>query len=251
MKRMFIPLLVIVCFSAYSQKDSVRYLNGEFRPTSKDSATYYSVLHFANPLYRFDFFKAEDNKLFMSSAFSQSPFNQKAMVLPTGYTVHYYDNGVVKDSTLLDNGKKTSSYYFYENGNKRATITYENGKVIQQIGWDESGNAVPDLIVEQEAKFPGGTEGWRKYLERHLDANVAERAGAPVGLYTVKVQFIVDKDGSLSDVKALTVPPNCAACADEAVRVIRKGPKWVPAIEFGKPALYQAIQFLTFQVSPR
>ena len=47
--------------------------------------------------------------------------------------------------------------------------------------------------VEKEAKFPGGLDGWKNYLERNLNANVAADDGAPTGNYTVKVQFIVDK----------------------------------------------------------
>jgi protein TonB len=70
--------------------------------------------------------------------------------------------------------------------------------------------------VEKEAKFPGGPDGWRKYLERNLDANVAANDGAPTGNYTVKVQFIVDKTGAISNVKAIEVPKTCPSCGPEA-----------------------------------
>jgi len=103
--------------------------------------------------------------------------------------------------------------------------------------------------VEKEAKFPGGPEGWRKYLERNLDANVAANDGAPTGNYTVKVQFIVDKTGAISNVKAIEVPKTCPSCGPEAVKVITKGPKWEPAVQNGRNVIYQAIQFVTFQVA--
>lgn len=103
--------------------------------------------------------------------------------------------------------------------------------------------------VEKEAKFPGGPEGWRRYLERNLNANVAADDGAPTGSYTVKVQFIVDKTGGISNVEAKEIPKACPHCGEEAVKVIKKGPKWEPAVQNGRNVIYQAIQFVTFQVA--
>ena len=103
--------------------------------------------------------------------------------------------------------------------------------------------------VEKEAKFPGGPDAWKKYLERNLDANVAANDGAPTGNYTVKVQFIVDKEGNISNVQAIEVPKPCPSCGPEAIKVIKKGPQWDPAIQNGRKVIYQAIQFVTFQVA--
>ncbi|MCW3111633.1 MAG: hypothetical protein JWR18_29 [Segetibacter sp.] len=103
--------------------------------------------------------------------------------------------------------------------------------------------------VEKEAKFPGGMDGWKRYLERNLNANVAADDGAPTGNYTVKVQFIVDKEGGISNVQAIEVPKACPSCGPEAVKVIKKGPKWEPAVQNGRNVIYQAIQYVTFQVA--
>ena len=103
--------------------------------------------------------------------------------------------------------------------------------------------------VEKEAKFPGGPEGWRRYLERNLNANVAADDGAAVGNYSVKVQFIVDKGGNISNVQAIDKPKACPSCGPEAEKVIKRGPKWEPAVQNGRNVIYQAIQFITFQVA--
>ncbi len=103
--------------------------------------------------------------------------------------------------------------------------------------------------VEKEAKFPGGLEAWKRYLERNLNANVAAEDGATTGNYTVKVQFIVDKEGNISNVQAIEVPKACPSCGPEAVKIIKKGPKWEPAVQNGRNVIYQAIQFVTFQVA--
>ena len=103
--------------------------------------------------------------------------------------------------------------------------------------------------VEKEAKFPGGLDGWRRYLERNLNANVAADDGAAVGNYTVKVQFIVDKTGNISNVQAIEKPKACPSCGPEAEKVIKRGPKWEAAIQNGRPVIYQAVQNVTFQVA--
>jgi periplasmic protein TonB len=121
--------------------------------------------------------------------------------------------------------------------------------IIESIKKDEEDYTKIFIKVEQEAKFPGGLEGWKKYLERNLNANVAADDGAANGKYTVKVQFIVDKEGTISNVQAMEVPAACPSCGPEAVKVIRKGPKWEPAIQNARKVAYQAVQFETFQVS--
>lgn len=102
--------------------------------------------------------------------------------------------------------------------------------------------------IEKEARFPGGYDAWKKFLERHLNSQVAADDGAPSGNYTVKVQFVVDKDGNVSNVTAIDVPKECPACGPEAVKVIKKSHKWEPAIQNGRPVTYQAIQHITFKV---
>jgi protein TonB len=100
--------------------------------------------------------------------------------------------------------------------------------------------------VEVEAAFPGGEGAWRKFLERNLRGDVASEAGAPAGNYTVWVQFVVDKEGNVSDVKALT--SHGYGMEDEAVRVIKKGPQWKPAIQNGRNVKAYRKQPITFQI---
>jgi len=101
--------------------------------------------------------------------------------------------------------------------------------------------------VEIEATFQGGEGAWGKYLERNLNANVPVDNGAPEGTYTVYVQFVVSKDGSISDVKALT--NHGYGMEKEAVKVIQKGPKWVAAVQNGRSVNAYRKQPITFRVT--
>lgn len=85
--------------------------------------------------------------------------------------------------------------------------------------------------VEIESMYPGGAAAWLRYLNKNFrypsDAINNEIQG------TVVVQFIVDKDGNVSDVQAVS-GPDTGGLREEAMRVIRQSGKWIPAIQNGR-----------------
>jgi periplasmic protein TonB len=100
--------------------------------------------------------------------------------------------------------------------------------------------------VDKEAEFPGGSRAWRTYLEENLRADVAAKKKAPLGKYTVIVQFIVELDGSISNIVATT---NYGyGMEKEVIRVIKKGPKWIPAEQNGRKVKAYRRQPVTFEV---
>ena len=101
--------------------------------------------------------------------------------------------------------------------------------------------------VEIEASFPGGFAQWKKFLEKNLRGDVASENGAPAGSYTVLVRFGVDKEGNISNVKALTSIGY--GLEEEAVRVIMKGPKWNPGNQNGRPVNSYHTQPIAFLVT--
>jgi protein TonB len=106
-------------------------------------------------------------------------------------------------------------------------------------------------MTEKEAKFHGGIEGWKKYIETNLDASLAKyiklKKGQKLGQQTVKVQFLVDKTGKVSNVEVVNKDEIHPKLAKEALRVIKEGPDWEPAEQNGKKVLYQATQYITWQ----
>ncbi len=122
----------------------------------------------------------------------------------------------------------------------------DQGKqIVEEKKVEEDENKVFDK-VEVEAKFPGGDAKWRQFLERNLNPNAPVDNGAPDGTYTVLVQFIVDKEGNISEVRPLT--SHGYGMEEEAARVIKKGPKWEPAIQNGRQVKAYRKQPITFQV---
>jgi len=125
-----------------------------------------------------------------------------------------------------------------------AVPVVDQGKAIVVAPKDETNYDQTFTKVEVEASFKGD---WKKYLERNLNASAPVDNGAAAGSYTVIVQFIVDKEGNISEVKALT--NHGSGMEEEAVRVIKKGTKWQPAIQNGRQVKAYRKQPITFIVS--
>jgi periplasmic protein TonB len=79
--------------------------------------------------------------------------------------------------------------------------------------------------VEIPSMYPGGPPAWQRFLNRNLRFDPVDGIQG-----TVVVQFIVDKEGNVSDVQAISGPEELRA---ESVRVIKKSGKWTPAVQNG------------------
>ncbi len=85
--------------------------------------------------------------------------------------------------------------------------------------------------VEIEAAFPGGVAAWNSFLVNNLKESVPADKNAPAGTYTTWIEFIVDTEGRISNIRPLT--NHGYGMEEEAVRVMRLSPRWVPAIQNG------------------
>ena len=100
--------------------------------------------------------------------------------------------------------------------------------------------------VEVEAQFPGGDAAWTRYVTKAITNNIDELTEAgEQGTCTVK--FVVDKNGNVSQVEATTMKGS--KLAEIAVNAIRKGPKWVPAVQNGRNVNAYRYQPVTFKMT--
>jgi len=103
-------------------------------------------------------------------------------------------------------------------------------------------NVNTNVIVDYAEVSPepnGGMAGWAKFIQRNLRYPDTDAQGR------VFVSFVVERDGSLSNVKILrSVSPELDA---EALRVIRMAPKWKPGMQGGQPVRVQFNIPINFQ----
>ena len=81
--------------------------------------------------------------------------------------------------------------------------------------------------IEVKPDFPGGIEKFYKFVGNNFQ--VPDEEGLKGKIY---VQFVVEKDGSLTDIKILR--DIGFGTGKEAERVLRKCPKWAPGEQNGK-----------------
>lgn len=137
---------------------------------------------------------------------------------------------------------------YTKNGDKSEPTTVFFHPPTIQKNIDPNQNNDPIFYTAQKAaQFPGGGEGWIRYLEKNLNRDVPVVNGAPVGQYKVILSFVVTSDGDIKDVKAVADPGYGTAA--EAIRIIEKGPKWVPAEQNGKKVNYFITQSIAFAVA--
>ncbi|MFD2570586.1 TonB family protein [Spirosoma soli] len=87
------------------------------------------------------------------------------------------------------------------------------------------------IRVEQEPQYPGGLDALRNFLSKNLQyPKSAASAGVSGKVY---ISFVINTDGSLTDVQVLKGIG--FGCDEEATRVIQKMPHWKPGKQSGRP----------------
>ncbi len=120
----------------------------------------------------------------------------------------------------------------------------DNGKGVveapkkEEEDWDKTFTK-----VEIDAEYPGGLSAWQRYLSKNLAYPQEAQDNEIQG--TVVVQFIVDKEGNVSDVEAISGAKELQA---EAIRVIKKSGKWTPAVQNGRQVKAYRKQPITFKL---
>ncbi len=103
----------------------------------------------------------------------------------------------------------------------------------QQIPSTTQGQSTDDTYfeVETQPEFRGGMTEFYRYVVENLEYPLRARKNGIEG--EVVVQFVVEKDGSLSNVSAMN--EIAGGCEEEAVRVVRNSPDFKPGMQRGRP----------------
>ena len=139
------------------------------------------------------------------------------------------DPPTVKELEVKDPGQKDLK------GDPTADIRIDEavGKSdIKEKVVEENTNAIVSFAaVEKLPAFPGGEAAFGNYLSKNIRYPPVAKENNTQG--RVILSFVVEKDGSLTDIKVLR--DIGGGCGLEAVRVLSKSPHWTPGIQNGKP----------------
>lgn len=172
-------------------------------------------------LIEFGFITNADDLAFISDKNNQEKMAQKVLEA----IVNYKEAKTETSSATIENTNGIASI---------DTIPGADGKIFEK--------------VEVPVQFIGGNNAMEKFLDENIDQTIPVKSKAPKGIYTVYIQFVVKRDGSISDIKGLT--KHGYGMEKEAIRVLKTtSNKWTPAIVNGKLVTSYARKPVTFRVS--
>lgn len=117
--------------------------------------------------------------------------------------------------------------------------------VVYDLGepMEEKADVIHD-IVETMPSFQGGIGEFYKFVGKNLKYPAQARRMGIEG--RVFVHFVIDEDGSLSDIKV--VRGIGAGCDEEVIRIVNKSPKWNPGKQRGRPVKVRMMLPITFKL---
>ena len=217
---MMMPMMLMA--QEAQEKDTI-WVNDALEAVSRDEATMYALQHI------------EDDTI---TAFIYYSREEKPNVMRERY---YRQDGTLIEETILTYGKgryPEKTYLrrlYYPNGQLR----YEeamSGKDQKIVYYNENGKVVkrPKQKVEPYMtmpEFPGGQEALFQYLSANVKyPKIAQENGIQG---RVIVQFVVAKDGRIENAEVVRSGGD-PSLDNEALRVIRKMPRWIPGKQRGK-----------------
>ncbi|MFN5885970.1 MAG: energy transducer TonB, partial [Bacteroidota bacterium] len=99
-------------------------------------------------------------------------------------------------------------------------------------------------FAEQMPEFPGGQEAMMAFLSKNIQYPPMARENGIEG--RVVLQFVVDKDGKISNIEI--VKKLGWGLEEEATRVVKTMPAWKPAKQNGKPVVLRMILPIVFKL---
>ena len=182
--------------------------------------------------------KGSANKLYLYGGISESSdivlleFNSEAEQTGTFFG-RIVDNTF--SGTFTNNARVEMPFSFEKKTGSSSTSTNN----IQS-----SGKTLTTYTPDRDAEFPGGMVGLGQYITENLQYPVTAKEKGISG--DVRVSYIIDKDGSITDVKVIeSVDPDLDK---EAVRLISSMPKWKPGIRKSKYVKMRTSTVIRFEL---
>jgi len=145
---------------------------------------------------------------------------------------------IVADDAIIENEIEISAEI-----DTRTAVEAYVAPVIQEE--EEEEEHVIFIVVEEQPGFPGGEEARMRYLHQNMRYPTIARESGIQG--TIFITFVVERDGSITDVRILRGIGG--GCDEEAIRVVQNMPKWAPGKQRGRPVRVQFNMPIRFTLS--
>lgn len=134
---------------------------------------------------------------------------------------------------------------YWDNGKPKRIDSYENDKLIEGKCINFDGTEAIHYDYEKMAQFPGGTNELIQFLVTELKYPYKSRKEEIEG--SVLIGFTVNKNGIISDIKIIQSVNK--QLDEEAIRVVKKMPKWNPGMRDGEAVRVTFILPIVYKLS--
>lgn len=151
----------------------------------------------------------------------------------------------IRELGNINNGLRDSVWIGYEkSGRHYFTERYKQGKLIDGVSYDSLGKQYAYKEIEENAKPVNGMEFFYMNIGRNIKyPSQARRKGIEGKVF---VQFLVEKDGTLTNVE--TIKGIGGGCDEAAEEVIRLSPPWTPGRQRGMVVRQKMVLPINFKL---
>lgn len=250
MKTLLLLTLIAFSATAFTQDKKLLFYDSDWKPsTAKKYSFIVEQKKLNDTCYEWNYYDAGRPR-FLSIQFKT----------PAGGTAHgdyivYTREGFVDTSGHYLNGKKDGEWDIMASNHRiLRRLEYKNDVLIatkdsaqvhnEWRQWNDSVKKTQKDTSEIESEFPGGLGAWRQHIIDNFSYPKEPFKNEVQGV--VYVQFIVEKDGKVSNID---INKSAEYYLDqEAMRIIKVSPRWVPAVQYGKPVRSYKRQPVVFKL---
>jgi TonB family protein len=247
-------LLFLWCWatcSAYSQTDTVAYLDIDFNETTKEKAAFYRVTQITDQ----NSGRGHQKDFFLTGETRQESNFSKVDSVRDGSATKWYKNGQAESKMTYAKGKQHGKQEaWYENGQQKwvanydmgkldgevksyhanqklkRTDIYRQGKLVNGQCFNEEGVPVPHYLFEVMPEFPGGQKAMFRFLANNIqipkDMQKAKQNGKII------LSFVISREGQVEHIKV--VKTTHESLAVNAVQMLQAMPRWKPGVQDGE-----------------
>lgn len=162
---------------------------------------------------------------------------------------HYikYDDGFkqVDSEGEIVNGRENGEWHGILGDTIKYTCMYVNGVGKNGVSHNINGKEYVFLIAVDMPAYKGGIVAFYKYLASNVHYPALAKENYVQG--KVYLTFVVDKEGTLTDIKVIRGIGS--GCDEESVRVLQQSPKWHPGKLYGVPVRVQYSMPISFTLT--
>lgn len=227
MKYILTITLCIVSLISYGQ-DTTYYDYDWNKVSSMNKAHYYEVIQRdqvdTNRVNETIYYKSGQKR----TEKNYSVYKDKKL---DGKFKQWYESGQLRKDIDYKDGKLNGTLITYwDNGIPKRVDIYENDKFISGRCTNPDGKEITHYDYEKIPEFPGGMNGFMNYLVKEIKYPKKSKRKGIEG--RVLLSFIVNKDGSISDIEIVQSVND--ELDKEAIRVVKTMPKWEPGMQDGE-----------------